>query len=221
MFLYKLLLNLKCKEVRRDLSNAYEMHSTLTRAFSQEEFKCLPGSFLWRQENGLNSSNQAVVIVQSNLKPNWSNIRINDWLDEKPCEGIDLNEKLSLEKLVIGDRFRFRLKANPCVTRSGKRQGLLKLSDQANWLKRKGEMNGFAIAPLSSSFFDDDIDVMISNGMILQGHQRSGNKISILSVVYDGILTVSNPDNFKNALVHGIGHGKSMGLGMLSLASLK
>jgi CRISPR system Cascade subunit CasE len=50
--------------------------------------------------------------------------------------------------------------------------------------------------------------------------QHSCHAIQILSVLYDGILTVIEPDGFRDALQTGIGHGKAMGLGLLSVAPI-
>ena len=51
-------------------------------------------------------------------------------------------------------------------------------------------------------------------------NQHSGNGIRIFSVLYDGILTVTEPDKFRDALQTGIGHGKTLGLGLLSVAPI-
>ena len=40
------------------------------------------------------------------------------------------------------------------------------------------------------------------------------------SVLYDGILSVNEPAKFMDALQTGIGHGKVMGLGLLSVAPI-
>jgi CRISPR system Cascade subunit CasE len=61
------------------------------------------------------------------------------------------------------------------------------------------------------------IDVRISHEQILKGKQRSGNDISVFSVLYDGFLTVSDPERFRLALSQGIGHGKALGLGLFSV----
>lgn len=39
-------------------------------------------------------------------------------------------------------------------------------------------------------------------------------------MLYDGILTVTEPDKFRDALQTGIGHGKVMGLGLLSVVPI-
>jgi CRISPR system Cascade subunit CasE len=107
------------------------------------------------------------------------------------------------------------------VTRNGKRLGLLRLDEQGAWLARKGRLHGFSL-PQTASFDMPDrsperVDVWISQGQMLRARQHSGNGIQVYSVLYDGLLTVSDPDAFQDALRTGIGHGKALGLGLLSV----
>ena len=39
-------------------------------------------------------------------------------------------------------------------------------------------------------------------------------------MLYDGILAVTAPDKFRDALQTGVGHGKGMGLGLLSVVPI-
>ena len=153
--------------------------------------------------------------------PNWNGIDVKGWLN-KVDPAVDLSARLRLDLLKKGQRFRYRLRANPSVTRAGKRLGLLHVKEQENWLERKGQQHGFSLPGFTS--FDltetplERIDVRISEEQLLRGEQRSGNGIRIFSVLFDGILTVTEPDKFRAALQTGIGHGKALGLGLLSVA---
>lgn len=223
MFLSRIHLDLRCREARRDLSNPYQLHSTLCRAFSPPEKKCPQGEFLWRLEPETDSSGYPRIIVQSQKLPDWHGIGVKGWLLQAD-PAIDLHEKLKTNSFSKGQRFRFRLRANPCVTRKGKRQGLLQLQDQEKWIKRKGLQHGFSLPQLSSFDFsetpDDRVDVRISQDQMLRDKQHSDNSIRIFSVLYDGILTIAEPSHFMDALQSGIGHGKVMGLGLLSVVPM-
>jgi CRISPR system Cascade subunit CasE len=223
MFLNRIHLDPRCREVRRDLSDPYQLHSTLCRAFSVPERNCTEGEFLWRHEPETDPSGYPRILVQSLTIPDWTGIGVKGWL-AKADPAIDLKERLKLDFLKVGQHFRFRMRANPCVTRNGKRLGLLRLEEQESWVERKGQQHGFSLPQLSS--FDlseaqqERVDVRVSQEQMLRGNQHSGNAIRIFSVLYDGILTVSEPDRFMNALQTGIGHGKAMGLGLLSVAPI-
>jgi CRISPR system Cascade subunit CasE len=223
MFLHRIHLDPHCREARRDLSDPYQLHSTLCRAFTAPGRKCPEGEFLWRLEPEADPAGYPRVLVQSRTVADWTGIGVQGWL-AKADPAIDLKDRLRLDSLKVGQHFRFRLRANPSLTHKGKRLGLLRLGEQEAWLKRKGERHGFLLPNLAS--FDlaetsqERVDVRISQEQMLRGNQHSGSAIRFFSVLYDGILTVANPDDFKKALQTGIGHGKVMGLGLLSVAPI-
>lgn len=218
MLLHRIRLNPRCREARRDLADPYQLHATLCRAFSPPETKCPPGSVLWRLEPDADSREHPQVIVQSSVPAIWSRIGIADWLsaDEPPVD-LMKSTRLGLDALEQGRQFRFRLRANPCVTRDGKRLGLMQLEEQESWLVRKASQGGFALSMLPAKPVSRP-DVRVSQEQMLGGRQQSGNGIRIFSVLYDGVLMVANPEAFLGVLRSGIGHGKALGLGLLSIA---
>ncbi|MFA7060667.1 MAG: type I-E CRISPR-associated protein Cas6/Cse3/CasE [Pedobacter sp.] len=223
MFLSRIHLDLRCKDARRDLSNPYQLHSSLCRAFSPPDTKCPEGEFMWRLEPETDSTGNPRILVQSKKLPVWTGITVKNWLADAD-KAIDLKEKLKLDSLKSGQRFRFRLRANPCVSRKGKRLGLLKPEEQERWLERKGLQHGFSLPNLISFDFSEEaeerIDVRISQEQMLRDKQHSDNSISIFSVLFDGTLIVDEPDKFRKVLQSGIGHGKVMGLGLLSVVPI-
>lgn len=220
MLLHRIHLDPRCREARRDLSDPYQLHSTLCRAFSAPDEKCPENTFLWRLEPEMDSAGCPHILVQSRMMPDWNAIGVEGWLADADAS-VDLMERLKLDHVKVGQRFRFRLRANPCVTRNGKRQGLLRLEEQEQWLIRKGTLHGFDL-PRSVPFDLSDsspvrCDVHVSHEQMLSGKQHSGNAIRIFSVLFNGVLTVADPGAFCKALGSGIGNGKAMGLGLLSV----
>lgn len=223
MFLHRIHLDPHCREARRDLSDPYQLHATLCRAFCPPDRKCPEGEILWRLEPETDSNGYPRVLVQSRTIPNWAGIGVKEWL-AKADPPIDLKNRLKPDSLKIGQRFRFRLRANPCVTRDGKRLGLLRLEEQEQWIARKGHLHGFVLPQLPSFDLSEArqarVDVRVSQEQMLRGIQHAGNGIRIFSVLYDGMLSVNEPAKFRDALQTGIGHGKALGLGLLSVAPL-
>ncbi len=223
MFLHRIHLDPRCREARRDLADPYQLHSTICRAFSRPDRKCPDAEFMWRLEPENDPTGQPRILVQSRTMPEWSGIGVQRWL-AKADAAINLADRLKLDTLKTGQRFRFRLRANPCVTRNGKRQGLLKEMDQVLWLVRKGQQHGFSLPKLATFDLSEtspgQADVRVSQPQLLRGKQHTGNGISVFSVLYDGMLMVTEADKFRAALQKGIGHGKAMGLGLLSVVPI-
>jgi CRISPR system Cascade subunit CasE len=223
MFLHRIHLDPRCREARRDLADPYQLHATLCRAFSKPDQKCPEGEVLWRLEPETGSDGCPRVLVQSRTIPDWDGVGVKGWL-AKADPPIDLKRRLKLDALTTGQRFRFRLRANPCVTRNGKRLGLLQPVEQEQWIQRKGTLHGFVLPQLPSLDLSEAeqerVDVRVSQEQMLSGRQSHGNSIRIFSVLYDGVLTVTDASAFVKVLHTGIGHGKALGLGLLSVAPI-
>jgi CRISPR system Cascade subunit CasE len=233
MLLHRIHLNPRCKDARRDLADPYQMHATLCRAFFPEGIRCPQGALLWRLEPETDAQGRSRVLIQSQVVPDWSRLP-PDWLAPALSDsgipvnpGIDLAERLSLDTLAAGQTFRFRLRANPCKTTQGKRVGLVRPDAQRAWLARKGEQHGFALPASDTPDYFDFIespegqpypDVRVSQDQMLVGRRHDDTTIRVFSVLFEGRLTVRDPAKFFAALKSGIGHGKVMGLGLLSVA---
>lgn len=221
MFLHRIYLNLRCREARRDLADPYQLHASLCRAFCASQKKCPPGEFLWRLDPETDAAEYPRILVQSRAVADWSRIKPAEWLAQAD-PAIDLKARLVLDFLEAGKQFLFRLRANPCVTRNGKRLGLLKVEEQESWLVRKGEQHGFLLPDAATFDFSESIstrpNIRIFHEQMLTGRQHTGSSIRVYSVLYEGRLVVADSERFINALSTGIGHGKVLGLGLLSIA---
>jgi CRISPR system Cascade subunit CasE len=206
MYLSKLTLDARQPQARRDLADAYEMHRTLARAFAPDS-AAPPHRFLWRLERRADSQPSTIVLVQSEQLAEWS---VLDALAGYAAN-IQGNKPVDLEKLVqSGGRYRFRLLGNPTVTRGGKRYGLTREEEQLAWLARQGERHGFAVLSCERSASE--------RLQVRQG--RTGNLISVHSALFEGVLQAIAPDRLRQGLVSGLGHGKALGMGLMSLALL-
>jgi len=218
MYLHRIHLNPRCREARRDLADPYQLHASLCRAFSSPDEKCPAGEFLWRLEPETGANGLPIVLVQSRSMAVWEAIATKGWLAQAD-PAVDMRKKLTVDLFKVGRRFRFRLRANPCVTRNGKRFGLIRLEEQETWIARKGKQHGFSLPKRTFDIAESSqerVGVRVSQERMISGKQHSGNSIRIFSVLYEGFLTITEPDKFMHALQSGIGHGKTMGLGLLS-----
>lgn len=226
MLLHRIHLNPRSKEARRDLADPYQMHATLCRAFFAPETPCPPNALLWRLEPETDSEGLPRILIQSHAAPDWASLKEAAWLT-RADPGTDLFEKLSLASLEAGRAFRFRLRANPCRTANGKRLGLTNPDAQRAWIARKATQHGFALPEEARpDFFEHAepaarVDIRVTQDQMLVGRCHGGNTIRVFSVLYEGALTVTDPERFCVAVRTGIGHGKVMGLGLLSLAPIQ
>jgi CRISPR system Cascade subunit CasE len=126
--------------------------------------------------------------------------------------GIELSERLGLNALRPGAKFRYRLRANTSKTDilTGKRLGLFKTAEQTDWLSRQGVIRGFSV-----------FSAHLSQSGLLEGKRNAGGGIKVYAVLFDGVLETTDPAKFKQAVADGIGHAKAMGLGLLSVIPLK
>ena len=80
---------------------------------------------------------------------------------------------------------------------------------QRDWFKNRTEKNGFHV---------EDRDLAIVQSQWVQFTKRQeGNRVSFISVTYEGILTVMDKDAFVRVLTEGIGREKAYGMGMLTV----
>lgn len=200
MHLTRLRLDPRSAQARRDLGDPYEMHRTLVRAFVRDGEQT-PPRILWRAEPSAAWSDP-VVLVQAQAVADWSVLQA---LPNYLKGSAETRPLLPEQWLREGERFRFRLHANPTVTRDGKRQGLVTEEAQLAWLARQGERLGFAL------------EAALVSGSELLRSRKSEHRISLLRVGFEGRLHVREPAALAQALRAGIGPGKAFGCGLLSL----
>lgn len=127
-----------------------------------------------------------------------------------------------LDKLHEGQRWVFRLTANP--TRStagtrgtrGSRSAHVTPTQQLAWLVHRQLKHGFELETN-----DDEPQVRVSSTerpTFTKGTDQSKTRVTVTRVQYDGMLTVTNPDVLRTSLTHGIGPAKGYGCGLMTLA---
>lgn len=210
MWLTKLVLNPASKAARRDLANPYEMHRTLSKAVS----RALEGGeerLLWRLEptRGLEPP---VVLVQTLTEPDWS------VLEEGYAQVFP--PKPFHPALKPGQRLRFRLRANPAkrLAATGKRVALKTPSEKIAWLERRLVEGGFRLlegerGPWVQILQDTFLEVRRK-----KDGEEAGKFLQVQAVLFEGRLEVVDPERALATLRRGIGPGKALGLGLLSVA---
>jgi CRISPR system Cascade subunit CasE len=229
IFLSRLLLNPRSRAVRRDVADCEELHRTVLSGFPQTL-----GDVKAREEFGVlhrvdTERNRISLLVQSRIEPSWTSLPAEYLMavgHNPACKRVDQ----MYAGLAVGTQLRFRLRANPTkrlqVTRPGsrltpgKRVDIRAEDEQLNWLTRKGEHGGFLVCHARAHPGISDLRIVPGHA---EGDLRGGpgphrSRLTFGSVVFDGLLRVTDGEAFLQTLEQGIGSGKAYGFGLLSIA---
>lgn len=241
LFLTKIILNPRCPQVRRDLGNPQELHRTISSGFPKcEEQAHLPKHLretprnrfdvLHRLEIDQNRST-AVLLIQSAVAGNWDCLP-HDYAIEIRQKSI--HEQIG--RIENGMKLIFRLQANPTKrignsdtfaherfkdSKTRRRVELRTEDEKIGWLTRKGELLGFCLTNVNVAPIPNVRSVAVEK---LRGRKIDSENPDIAhgltfgSVVFEGILQVTDAAIFCDALRKGIGSGKAYGFGLLSVA---
>jgi len=211
MYLSKLILNPRSRQVQKELADPYQLHRTVMSGFP----KTLPlGERVLHRLDIHQHTGQFMLLVQSQSAPDWTSLREKDYLLTAP------QFKSISVRVHPGQFLSFRLHANPTIkTRSKQdpsrktRVPLVYEDQQMDWLARKGDQHGFKVRKIQV------MTIGRQQGWIR--HAEGKQHLQIYVVRFEGILQVTAPDLFLLALHNGIGPAKSFGCGLLSLAQLR
>lgn len=159
MYLSRLILNPRSRDVRRDLADCQQLHRSVMSGFPN---LAAPGDararlgILYRLETHPRTG-MPTLLVQSAIEPNWSQLPAGYLLDTAGVPNPDCKPVGPIyDALDAGMVLTFRLRANPTKRikpdtsagrseRLGKRVELRTEADQLAWLRRKGEQCGFEV----------------------------------------------------------------------------
>ena len=244
MFFTRFPINMTRRETRAMLSSPYRMHAAVAGSFSSVQ-KHDTGRVLWRVDEGENRSTNLFIVSPS--QP--SLVGLDEQIGWPDLEGqwVTRDYDTVLAGIAEGQRYRFRLVANPVVSRKAirtdggrsKRLPHVTVVQHLSWIigveayegtsielpahlktatESRALRNGFTVA---RDLRSNEPQITVSNIKQLRFKRgRGGNWISLATAQYDGILEVTDAGKLKHALTCGIGHGKGFGCGLLTLAPL-
>jgi CRISPR system Cascade subunit CasE len=243
LYLSRLLLNMRSRQVVTELAHPYEMHRTLMKAFpAMDDIGEARRKFgvLFRADAD-DGRHVVRVYVQSSTEPDWTALNRFDsyLLEELAGPAFECKDVANtLKRIREGQILAFRLRANPTrrVGRDGdplkgKRVELQREEEQLAWLAakgrgdRKGVPGGFEL--LGSRIDDRDGDhhvvprVRVRCEGKVTGRKKGANgglTMTHLSVIFEGLLRVTDAEAFVETIRGGIGSAKACGFGLLSLA---
>lgn len=199
MYLSKIELTEKKRKTLMALRNPNLIHGAISSNYPDIKI-------LWRIDQVGKARN---LLLLSEEKVDFTPILQQFGKNSTQIQTVDISNLM--DQFKEGSKWRFRIKANPVYRTKNKKTNrksychYMNDKDRISWLEKRSEKNGFTI---------DHVIIRDTNHIRFQ---RNKQMVSLASATYDGILTVSNPELFKNTVKNGIGHGKAYGMGMLSL----
>lgn len=215
MYLTRFEINPARRAARSVLASPQRLHAGVLAGFPESQAAPQEGRVLWRLDLG---AHDAVLYVVSPEKPDLTHL-----VEEigRPTYGWQTRDYGPfLDRLSPGDRWTFRLRANPVHNvpgpdgGRGRRHGHVTAAQQAAWFDRQAARRGFAV-PESASGAPD---VLLADRRTLR-FDRRGRTVTLATVVVEGSLVVEDPALLRASLVDGIGPGKGYGCGLMTLAA--
>ena len=205
MYLSRIELNPNLRETLRALAEPQRLHGAVERCFGEARQR-----LLWRID-WLRS--RCYLLLVSKERPDFFPLLTQFGFPDHDSGAEVKGYAPFLERIHQGQRWRFRLVANPVISKPqpesrGRVEALAGRQAQLQWLMRQQQKLGISLR-------EDAFDIVHSQW--LHFRKGDGNKVSIRAITYEGLLVVEDADLLRRALTDGVGRGKAYGLGMLTL----
>ncbi len=203
MYLSRIVIDPKNRRTLQALDSPEILHGMVEN--------CFPGKAernLWRIDE-LNGN--IYLLLLSREKPDLTPLAAQ--IGFRGMEGETRDYQKLEDRIVPGSIWQFRLAANPVTSmpqpdrKRGKITAITVAARQREWLIRQGGKHGFLPA-------DGQFDVTRSEWKIFR---NKGRTVTVLCATFEGLLTVTNAEAFKDALRDGIGRGKAYGMGLITV----
>lgn len=219
VFLSKIQLNPGRRETLRLLASPQRVHAAVLGAFPPDLLTEATSRVLWRLDQP--KRHELNLYVVSAHRPSLESLEEGCGWSQQPS-GRVADYRPLLDGLEAGQRWVFRLTANPVRSSSegqgqrGKVKPHLSAAHQLEWLTTRGDRHGFTVSGGA-----DDPTVQATRrtrDTFVKGTGPDKQLPTITRVQFDGVLSVTDPEVLRSALVHGIGRAKAYGCGLMTLA---
>ncbi len=193
----------------KDLNHLGAYHNWVEQLFPEEIEKSKRSRKLWRIDT---LKGKKYLLIVSEYEPRAEKF------DLYGVEGSGQTKSYDefINNLRLNQVLRFKVALNPVRSistgkASGKRGRVVPhvtMAQKLIYFEEKASNNGFSLREGEFDITDSRFDTL----------RKSGNKsVSISKVTYEGILTITDLEIFKNALKNGIGSKKAYGCGLMTV----
>lgn len=213
MHITRFRLNPRRRGAVKLLSSPHAMHAAVLAGFPEPGGDDR-GRVLWRLDA---AGPRALLYVVSPMPPDLTHLVEQAGWPSLPDAWETRSYQPLLDRLRTGQRYRFRLTANPVhrVSAEGRSRsktfGHVTVEQQEGWLLQRQEQHGFDLG--------DSATVQVVERRTVT-FRRGSDSVTLRVATFDGELTVADPLRLGHALAHGIGRAKGYGCGLMTLAPL-
>ncbi len=220
MYLSRIEVNPRRRETVRALTSPQILHAALEAGFpsgTKDEHAGVR-NLLWRTDRLKGS---LYILVQSVRRPDFTHvIEQFGW----PASGQTWETReygAFLEKLEQGQKWRFRLSANPVHSVNGAKEngkrGEVKahvtVEQQRKWLLDKSAALGFSVEK-------EEMDVVHRETVRFRRTPQAKSWVVLSRATFEGVLTIADAAVLTEAMKNGIGRAKAYGCGLLTLSGI-
>lgn len=204
MYLTRMRLDISKRKCLMALSAPNLFHGAVENAFTERSRK------LWRIDR---LAGERYLLLVSDEKPDLR-AAAEQFGTEQGWESRSYDS--FLHTIHKGDRRRFRVTANPVISKSsghGERGTVLAhvtYAQQEKWLADRAEKNGFSLLP-------GEFSVTSSEWVTFRKRKENGMTVHFKKTTFEGILTVTDADLFREMLCNGMGREKAYGCGLMTV----
>jgi len=219
VYLSRIQLNKHRRESWRLLSSPQRLHAAVLASFPDPPTgaRADGARVLWRLDT--ETRDRTFLYVVSPDQPDFSHLAEQaGW--PSVDRGASKDYAPFLARLECGQRWRFRLTANPTryvrpdLGVRAKRVAHVSAAHQEAWLVERSSAHGFTV-----SGADGARDLVITaRGSRRFDRSGSSGPVTLAVAQFDGTLEITDPELLRRALTTGIGPAKAYGCGLLTLA---
>ena len=232
MYLSRIELDIRRRETLSALAYPVVIHGAIEDSFNNKDERKL-----WRIDT-LGDKTYLLLLSQSTFNPDHLIEQFSPKYAPNPRElfFVQKNYDQLLNRIENGQKYRFRLCTNPVhntrknkdnASSERKRLAHVTHEQQCDWLFKRAESLGFSLekgeeytAQDGRIFNTHPSFQVVSDTWKVFKKGSSGMKVTLRQTTFEGVLTVTNADSFKDKLIHGIGHGKAYGCGLMTVIRL-
>lgn len=213
MYMSRVALDLGNRNTMQALASPNLFHGAIERGFTGERHRRL-----WRIDR---LGDNCYLLLVSQDKPEMQHIAVQFGFPDRADSSQSKDYAPLLDRLAEGQRWQFRLKANPTHSNAkdadegasrGRLYAHVTQEQQKQWLLARQKSHGFDLKL-------EDFDVVHTQWL----HFRKGGSqmVTVRTATFEGVLTVRDAELLRKSLAEGIGRAKAYGCGLLTIVQPK